>query len=169
MICLLSKSNAISGSGVLIDSIVCFFFGTNVELCVSFAMELGAEGVVFVPPDAAYGFRLFVEAQLHFRYGAEYDEFADVAMKKVARVAHQELFPIGEKRLDYAPNKWQNGLFKKFGNVAGACPFSLTLPPGPPPSKVVHGGLGMVGEPLGLTYQIVAFMSHEPNEDPLRK
>lgn len=118
--------------------------------------------MVVVHPDAAYGTRLFVQVRLNFRYGSETQEFADISFKKTVYLAHEELYPISEKRNGYQ----FDGVFKKFTDTPGACPFSLALPHGAPPSLYVHNVAGVTGEPCGLTYSVIAFMAHDPNDEP---
>ena len=118
--------------------------------------------MVVVHPDVAYGNRLFVQVRLHFRYACEMQEFADAPFKNVLPLAHEELYPLGDKRDGYG----FDGVFKKFADTPGSCPFSLALPRGAPPSLFVHNVAGVTGEPCGINYSVTAFMAHDANDEP---
>ncbi|KAI9563806.1 hypothetical protein GHT06_011272 [Daphnia sinensis] len=129
------------------------------------------DGVVIVPISKAHGHRLFVEIQLHFRYGAEAEEFSNIPFKKMVVVASQELFPLGNgpNQIPHVFTSWQTALCKKMANMQGICPFKLEFPQGSPPSLVVAGPAGVSGEPCGLTYQVVAYFCTDPTLPLVKK
>lgn len=129
------------------------------------------DGVVIVPTSKAHGHRLFVEIQLHFRYGAEAEEFSNIPFKKMVVVASQELFPLGNgpNQIPHVFINWQTALCKKMANMQGICPFKLEFPQGSPPSLVVAGPAGVSGEPCGLTYQVVSYFCTDPTLPLVKK
>ncbi|KAK4027074.1 hypothetical protein OUZ56_016093 [Daphnia magna] len=129
------------------------------------------DGVVIVPTSKAHGHRLFVEIQLHFRYGAEAEEFSNIPFKKMVVVASQELFPLGNgpNQIPHVFTNWQTALCKKMANMQGICPFKLEFPQGSPPSLVVAGPAGVSGEPCGLTYQVVSYFCTDPTLPLVKK
>lgn len=105
--------------------------------------------------------RLYVEVQLHYRYGPESGEITDVPTKKTVCLAQCQLFPGSEERLCGRENKWQQGLVRKFPTDHGVCPFSLILPMGAPPSVVFAQAAGVTTDPCALIYYVVAYIAND--------
>ena len=59
----------------------------------------------------------------------------------------------------------QEKLLKKLGDTVNAIPFTFNLPPLAPPSVTLQPGEGDLGKPLGVEYELKAFVA-ESDQDP---
>jgi len=125
------------------------------------------DGVLVVDNDYLKDRRIFGQVTTTFRYGREEDEVMGLKFSKDMILCKEQVVPppLGKKSsVSNELSPIQDRLLKKLGE-ANAFPFTFHLPDLAPPSVTLQPGEQDMGRPLGVEYEMKAFVA-ENDQDP---
>lgn len=118
------------------------------------------DGVVVVDADYLKGRKVFGELITTYRYGREEDEVMGVKFSKELCLAREQIVPLVNSKMEMTP--MQERLVKKLG--PNAYPFTFQFPNVSPSSVTLQAGEDDEGKPLGVDYNIRAFVGQNEED-----
>ncbi|CAL8069479.1 unnamed protein product [Orchesella dallaii] len=122
------------------------------------------DGVIVIDNDYLRDRRIYGQVMTTFRYGREEDEVMGLKFSKDMVLCKEQVVPPHHNKKTTELSPIQEKLLKKLDNQ-NAFPFTFNLPELAPPSVTLQHGENDAGRPLGVEYEMKAFVA-DNDQDP---
>ncbi|CAG0885119.1 unnamed protein product [Cyprideis torosa] len=121
------------------------------------------DGVVVVEDDYLKGRKIFGQLMCRFRYGRETDEMMGLQFSKEMILVFNHI----QKEQAVKNTPLQEKLLRRLGS--NAYPFTFEIHPNAPTSVTLQAGDEKYGKPLGVEYELKAWVADTKDEKPHRR
>jgi len=125
------------------------------------------DGVIVLEDGYIKGRKVYGQVVVTYRYGREEDEVMGLNFAKEMVLFKEQIYPQARANDNGDLSELQDRLLKKLG--PNAFPFRFTLPQAAPCSVTLLPGDATAGKPLGVAYELKAYVGDSDEEKPHKR